>query len=320
MKRLVIVIAVALMTPLMLVSAASAHTLQASASCTGATFTFLRFKDGVSHTVNETVSIDGAQVAAQPFTFDGRTGTNTVAITVPIGTHTVGTHADWQTHTGTRAIDRHRLVSGCGTALCPTSSISADFNEIAIPDHRTIWFNSSFRVIGGDASPVTFSTHGGQVTFSDNGTDYVVPIPDATITFSPATAQASVTFKGKHWSTDVPAGFGDNVFLSGAAFSVPAGGLSGSISPVTWTTQILSDNPNVTIEWQWAAAVFGGLSGYNHMGVKPLHSATLDKYPNGDEAGTPETNANFSTGGARGYGDGDGHGSNTASATCALTS
>jgi hypothetical protein len=42
-----------------------------------------------------------------------------------------------------------------------------------------IWFNSSLRIIGGDGSPVMFAT--------------------------------------QHWSTVVPAGFGDNVFLSGAA-------------------------------------------------------------------------------------------------------
>jgi hypothetical protein len=201
--------------------------------------------------------------------------------------------------------------------LCPTNPISADFNSIAIPDDHTIWFNSSFRVIGGDSSPVTFATHGGEITFSDNGTDYTVPVPDATITFSPSAAQATVTYTSKRWSTVVPAGFGDNVFLAGVAFPVPAGGLSGSISPVTWTTQIQSDNPNVTIEWQWAAAVFGDFSRhYNTIGVKPLHSATLDQYPNGDEAGTAENYTNSSSGGARGFGDGDGHGSNTASAIC----
>jgi hypothetical protein len=320
MKRLVIVVAVALMTPLMFVSTADAHTMHEVASCTGATFTFVRFSDGVTRTVNETVAIDGTQVAAQTFTFEGSTGTNTVPITVPIGTHTVATHTDWHpTKNTTRSIDHSKLVSGCGAALCPTSSISADFNDIAIPEGRTIWFNGSFRVIGGDSSPVTFATHGGQVTFSDGATDYTVPIPDATITFSPAAAQATTTYASGRWSTVVPAGFDDNVFLSGAEFHVPSGGLPGSINPVTWTTQIQSDNPNVTIEWQWAAAVFGGISPhYNKLGVKPLHSATLDQYNNGDEAGTVENYG--STGGARGFGDGDNHGGNTSSATCGLTS
>ena len=289
-----------------------------SASCTGATFNLVRFRAGVSHTVNETVSIDGTQVASQSFTFDGSTGTNTIPITVPIGTHIVATHIDWQATPDTvRNVDRHRVVSGCGAALCPTSAISADFNQIAPEGDTTIWFNSSFRVISGGATPMTFATHGGQVTFSDNGTDYTVPVPDATITFSASATQATTHFTGNHWSTVVPAGFGDNVFLAGASFPVPVAGLSANITPVTWTTQIQSDTPDVVIEWQWAAADFGAFSSkYNAVGVKPLHSSTLDQYHNGDEAGTSEHFSNFSTGGARGFGDGDGHGANTSAAGC----
>jgi len=271
----------------------------------------------VSHTVDETVSIDGTQVATDTTTFEGATGTNSVAITVPIGSHTVALHAEYTTKNHqVRTIDRVRRIAGCGVAVCPASSISAGFNQIAIDGGKTIWFNSSFRVIGGDGSPVKFSTHGGQITFSDGVTSYVVPVPDATITFSSSAAQATTSFGANHWTTVVPAGFADDVFLAGVKFTVPAGGLPASITPVTWTTNIQSDTAGVAIEWQWAAVVFGGLPGYNAIGVKPLHSATLDQYPNGDEAGTAENFANFSSGGARGFGDGDGHGSNTASAGC----
>jgi hypothetical protein len=320
-KRLVLVVAIALMTPIMFATAASAHSMQESASCTSATFTYAHFSDSGTRTVNETVAIDGTQVAAQPFTFEGSTGTDTIAITVPVGTHTVSTHTDWHpTSDTTRSIDRKKYVSGCGTALCPPTTISADFNQVAIPDHRSIWFNSSFTVLGGAASPMTIATHGGQVTFSDGVTDYTVPIPDATITFSPSAASATTEYIGHHWSTVVPAGFSDNVFLSGASFPVPAGGLPASISPVTWTTNIQTDTPGVMIEWRWAAVVLGGVtSHYNKLGVKPLHSATLDAYPNGDEAGTAE-HALFSDAGARGFGDGDNHGGNTDSVACAGTS
>jgi hypothetical protein len=209
-----------------------------------------------------------------------------------------------------------RQVSGCGAAVCPPSAITANFNQVSIPTGDKIWFNSSFRLIGGDPSvPITVATHGGQVAFSDGVTDYTVPIPDATITFSPAAAQATVTYTGRHWSTVVPAGFGDNVFLAGAAFTVPAAGLPGSIDPVTWTTNIQTDTPGVSVEWQWAAAAFDALPfHYNRLGVKPLHSATLDQYPNGDEAGTIENYG--ATAGARGFGDGDSHGANTFTAGC----
>ena len=165
-----------------------------------------------------------------------------------------------------RTIDRKRRISGCGTAVCPSTAISADFNQIVIDGGKSIWFNSSFRVIGGDGSPVTFSTHGGKVTFSDGVTSYVVPIPDAMITFSASATQATTTFGAGHWTTIVPAGFADDVFLAGAKFTVPAGGLPGSINPVTWTTNIQSDKPGVVIHWEWAAAVFGSLPGYNAIG------------------------------------------------------
>lgn len=315
MKRIGIVLVVALSTPLLFVASAEAHTLQPVVSCTQATFTFVHFKAGVSHAIDETVSIDGEQVATDSTTFTGDTGTNAVAINVPVGSHVVALHSEYTTKNHQiRTIDRKRRISGCGIPVCPPTTIDADFNQVAIDGGDAIWFNSSFRVIGGDGSPITFSTHGGQVTFSDGATNFVVPIPDATITFSPTAAQATTTFGAGHWTTVVPAGFADNVFLSGAKFAVPAGGLPGSISPVTWTTNIQSDTPGVVVEWQWAAAAFPGLPGYNAMGVKPLHSATLDQYPNGDEAGTVENYG--STGGARGYGDGDGHGANTSSASC----
>jgi hypothetical protein len=52
----------------------------------------------------------------------------------------------------------------------------------------------------------------------------------------------------------------------------------------------VSGSASFSLEWQWGAAVYAGFSSdYNSLGVKPLNSATLDTYRNGDPAGTPES-------------------------------
>jgi hypothetical protein len=64
-----------------------------------------------------------------------------------------------------------------------------------------------------------------------------------------------------------------------------------------------TDTPGVTVQWQWAAAVYPNFStGYNTLGVKPVDDNKASQYQNSDHAGTPETFKSFVTGGARGGG------------------
>jgi hypothetical protein len=61
-----------------------------------------------------------------------------------------------------------------------------------------------------------------------------------------------------------------NDFLDGFTFQVPVN-LPGGINPVTWSAQFSSDTPGVTLQWQWAAAVYTSFStNYNSLGVKPV--------------------------------------------------
>jgi hypothetical protein len=98
-------------------------------------------------------------------------------------------------------------------------------------------------------------------------------------------------------------GLAGNTFLSALAFVVPAGGLPGGINPVTWSAVFTSDTPGVTMQWQWAAAVYTSFSSdYNALGVKPVDDNQASVYQNSDHAGTRENYKAFVTAGARGGG------------------
>ena len=190
-------------------------------------------------------------------------------------------------------------------ALGTDSSIVSNFNGNSIPGGDWIWFNSVVK----PASPVPAAglilrSVGQSITLGlPNGTDLVLSVPDAKIVYSP-TATSGSTVYANRWLTTVPGSFTDNVFLSGLAFHVPSGGLPGGIKAVNWSgTFSVNSAVNVSFHWQWAAAVYTNFTGiYNALDVKPLHSSSLDAYPNGNQAGTPEAFTAFVTGGARGGG------------------
>jgi uncharacterized repeat protein (TIGR01451 family) len=185
------------------------------------------------------------------------------------------------------------------------SAISSNFNGTPIAAGNCIWFNSVLKIVGNlPSGPRTVSFKNELVTFSANGTPYNLAVPDGTITFDPNAQTATITYS-TGWTETVPM-TGENVFLSGRMFTAPAGGLPGGIKPVTWSGNFSSDGP-VQFNWQWAAAVYTKAHGacsanYNQLGVKPVHSNTLDAYHNGDQAGTPENYKSDVTGGATGGG------------------
>jgi hypothetical protein len=185
----------------------------------------------------------------------------------------------------------------------------------AIPGGDYILFNSIFKASGVSSTGGTVRLTKSSVQFTANGTAYNLPVPDATITFSPSAAKGTTGFNGSAWVTTVPTSFGDDVFFSGFAFLVPAAGLPGGINPVTWTGDITLGSVS-NVQWQWSAAVYTQFSTtYNLLGVKPLHSTSMDNYPNGDQAATPENFKNFVIGGARGGGGANATGSLSATVT-----
>jgi len=147
-------------------------------------------------------------------------------------------------------------------------------------------------------------------------------VPRAQITFNDVSVtQPTTTFNTltNTWETRLPGGpLSGNTFLSGLAFPVPAGGLAGGINPVTWSGVFATDSPGVSLNWQWAAAVYTSFStNYRTTGVKPVDVST-PQYPNADHAGTPETFKSSVTGGARGGGGANFTGSLSGTESAAL--
>jgi hypothetical protein len=199
------------------------------------------------------------------------------------------------------------------------STIQSNFNGTAIPAGDSLWFNSVFKANGLGSSPVTLHVTNQTIVFSANGTTYHLNVPDDTITFSPTATTATTSFDttSNSWVTMLPFHFSGNGFLGGAVF-MAANGLPGGIHNVTWQATLSSDTAGVSVNWQWAAAVYTHFStDYNALGVKPVDDTQASSYKNSDHAGTPE-NGNFKTyvtGGATGGGGSNWTGSYSATAS-----
>jgi hypothetical protein len=184
-------------------------------------------------------------------------------------------------------------------------SITSNFNGTAIPAGDWIWFTAVLKVHGLGSSPVTIG-FSGSIQFSVNGTLYYLPVPSALVTFSPNVTVATTVFASGQWVTTVPiSGLAGNVFLDGFALQAPAGGFPGGINPVTWQGMFFSLTPGITVQWQWAAAVYNNVSfglDYTQLGVKPVDDNKASMYQDSDHAGTPENFTPYVIGGARGGG------------------
>jgi hypothetical protein len=188
------------------------------------------------------------------------------------------------------------------------SSIQADFNGAPIGSGSTLWFNSVLQTHNLGNGPVTLDFTNQAISFTANGTNYNVKVPNSAVTFSASTTVASTTFDAStnSWTTALPMHFGGNAFLGGAALVVP-NDLPGNIKSVTWQGQMQSDTPNVQVQWQWGAADYTSFAtDYSTLNIKPVDDDHVSNYQNHDHAGTPEAFKAYVTGG----GTGDGHGQN----------
>jgi hypothetical protein len=182
------------------------------------------------------------------------------------------------------------------------STITSNFNGMAIPAGDTVWFSSNLKVNGlGSAGANLYVTH---QSITLNGVSYAVP--DAHVTFTPATpAWAGTTFQNGTWETTLPLKFSGSGFLDGFALSAP-GGLPGGLKSLSWSGDFASDQPGLSVHWQWGAAVYTQFgSDYNALGVKAVDDNHLGQYQNPDHAGTPEAFKAYLTQGAKGGGGAD---------------
>ena len=189
-----------------------------------------------------------------------------------------------------------------------SSSIASNFNGTSVPGGNYIWFSAVFQPTTqiSKTSTTDIYVSNQTISFTANGVNYNLSVPNSQITFSPTALIATTVFNASTntWVTTIPASgnLSGNAFLSGFAFQVPAGGLPGGINPVTWSGSFSTDQTGLGLDWQWAAANYNSLSSdYNALGIKPVDSNDLSSYLNSDHAGAPENFLNdLGNGGARG--------------------
>jgi hypothetical protein len=184
------------------------------------------------------------------------------------------------------------------------SMISSNFNGNAIPAGDYVWFSSVAKVQGiGSAQEVTVNVTDQTITYTVNGTQYTLNVPESTVVLSTATRTASTSFSaGGAWSVEAPTNFSGTVFLSGLGQQF-ANGLPGGIHNVTWTADFTTDTPGINVNWQWAAAVYTNFTANEStLQLKTVDDNHVDTYQNSDHAGTPENFKPYVTGGATGGG------------------
>jgi len=106
---------------------AHAHSTTATITCSQVTFYFEFFPPSGVNTINETVSIDGVQKVKTVYKFTGSMSSNNVTIAVPVGTHTVSVHADWDSNGAKMEFNDSQTIScACATQLPNMSTAIAN--------------------------------------------------------------------------------------------------------------------------------------------------------------------------------------------------
>ena len=183
------------------------------------------------------------------------------------------------------------------------TSLTTNFNSVAIPAGKYIWFNSSFDPItlGAGTDPVTINITNSVITFTSNNVQYSLNVPGARIRFDASINSASTQFINNTWETVVPRNYSSDIFMTGLSYRVPVD-LPGNYISVTWTHNINIDNANAALGWRWAAAVYDTLANHSGIDVKPINGINQNPYANPDRAASPENFKSFVVAGGRGSG------------------
>ena len=183
---------------------------------------------------------------------------------------------------------------GCEATPPPVCSAmsgnASNFNGGSLGSGEWIWFNANFTAKGIPSTGAVITFSNSKIVNAATGTAITNSAPSARITFSPSAPCGSTTFDTmtNTWFTIVPMRAEDEIFLTGVAVPVPAGGLPGGMN-VEWTgTFDTGGVPGISIDWKWGAAVYSSLgSDFNTLAIKSGHQ-TACGVNNSDHAGTPE--------------------------------
>ena len=253
--------------------------------------------------------------AGNPCTLAGSGGSASCSVAYTPSAVGSGRHAITASYGGDSAHEPSSASTAVSVtpATCPGLSLESRFNGTPLAGEDWIWFNGVMKLTDARAGGMVVFTHQ-RVKFGST----TASVPDAAITISPSATEATTSFNAGKWQTTVPASFGDNIFLSGLSYQLPAAGLPGGVGPVTWQGDMTATT-GIRVQWQWAAAAYTRFtSEYNALDVKPTHSTSIDRYRNGDQAGTPE-NSQYQahvTGGATGGGGSNYTGSYSGTREC----
>jgi hypothetical protein len=237
--------------------------------------------------------------------------TGAYALTLNLGTGANPTVSPPNTQTA----NGNPLSSGGGVPMEPTgstpgealygSSLTYNFNNTPIPAGDTVWFSSVVKVSGLGSAPANLYVANASISFTANGVNYNLSVPNSVIGFSPAVTTPTTTYSAAsgYWATTVPTGVYGGVFAAGLAFAVPTGGLPGGITNVTWQATYTTDTPGLSVSWTWAAAAYSQFgTDYSSLGVKSVDGSQGGAYQNADLSGTPEAYRAYVVAGAGGNG------------------
>jgi hypothetical protein len=158
----------------------ASHEVVFTITCNSVTFHFEEFGQK-TQTVQETVSIDGTQVASHSFTFTGPHATNTISISVGPGTHTVTATVNWDTNKSRSAMV---TLSGCAPPP-PCAGAPAGYPNLGAASQYTVFAltgpasggtqtgNFSLDTVNGDVAVASGATVTNQAPSTVNGDVFV---------------------------------------------------------------------------------------------------------------------------------------------------
>ena len=184
-----------------------------------------------------------------------------------------------------------------------TNMICTSFNG-QNPGGGWLWLNCQLSGKPGNQEVFILCSNASVTLHCNNGQTYTYPVPNGQILFSPSCTAATNWFDGMNWTTTLPTGGDDQIFLSGCAIPwLPA---FAGCQNVCWTGDFSCNVPGLSFNWQFGAACYNNaLPSYNNLAPKACHQTPC---PNGQYfdqshyAGTPENHNPYCVGGGTGYG------------------
>ncbi len=176
-----------------------------------------------------------------------------------------------------------------------SSTLSSSFNSTSISAGKKIWFTAVVKVNGAATYPLTINFTNQTITSSA----FSLNVANARLILDPAATTATTVYSGSTWVTTAPPNQTGDYFISGYRDSLTAN-LAGGLNPISWTGTFSTCGANVSISWQWSAAVYSSFnSDMNSLGIKASDCNYCTPYSNTDNAGTSERYKSYIVAGAK---------------------